>query len=470
MDRLSREDLPLLASLYDVRERTGFHMPGHRGGRAFPAWLKADLLSLDNTEIDLLDDLNAPRAAALKSMEQAAVFFDAAYTRYVTTGSTTSLKIAIASVVPHGGTILLARSVHKAMANMVAEQALEPHFFPSIFADDCPYPVPLAAPWADHVHPDAIVITSPDYYGRFVDVAAFATLAHTSGIPLIVDAAHGPHLIVDPQQATRRALALGADIVVESAHKTLPSLTPASLLHISKDAVLSGRVCIDRVMMMLRVYQTSSPSFLIAASLEYGIAALRQDGKTRHAKVMQQITDFRHLLPNPYVMWPDDQRDPLRLVIDVAATKHSARWVASELVKRGIDIELYDAKHLVLIVSLWQENNDFMHLRKALHEIATLPSGEPYALQKAALALPELLQVPPVFALSPHQAMFGRVAHKSVFLVDSLGMIAAEMLTPTPPCIPLVWAGERLDEERVTALRGLLGDTARILVVDSKPK
>lgn len=467
MDRFSHEELPLLASLYAVRDRTGFHMPGHRGGRAFPTWLKTDLLALDNTEIDLLDDLNSPHAAALKSMEQAAFYFDAAYTRYVTTGSTTSLKIAIASVVPHGGTILLARSVHKAIANMVAEQALVPLFFDSIFADDCPYPVPVVTTWPAQTKPAAIVITSPDYYGRFVDVATLATFAHTKGIPLIVDAAHGPHLIVDPQQATRRALALGADIVVESAHKTLPSLTPASLLHVNKDAVTSGRVCIDRIMTMLRVYQTSSPSFLIAASLEYGIAALRQDGERRHAQVLQQIASFRSSLPTPYRLWPDDGRDPLRLVIDVSATNRSARSVASALVRRGIDVELYDARHLVLIVSLWQEAEDFSHLRDALQAIAASPSQEPFTSQNATMMLPALLHKPPQFVMSAHEAMFGSWPRKSVSLVNSMGEIAAEMLTPTPPCIPLVWAGERLDTKRVMVLQALLGEATRILVVDS---
>lgn len=449
------DELPLLAALQRCRDRIGFHMPGHAGGAAFEPWFAEVLPFLDNTEIASLDNLNDPVGPVLRAQQKAAKRAGAGETFFVTTGSTTSMKAAMASVVPAGGRVLLARNVHKSVAHAVAELDLLPDFLP---AKDCRHPLPLPdlpdVPGQQDLA--AVIITAPDYYGHLIDIAAFADYAHAADACLIVDAAHGAHLGADPLLKHKRALAAGADLVIESAHKTLAALTPGSYLHIAKASIEQKRVDPARVLSMLRIYQTSSPSFLIAASLEYASWLLARDGDRLWRERTGQIAAFKADLPAPLTLFEQAPQDPLRLVIDCAKSHVSARRCEEALTARGIDIEMMDYRHLVLIVSLWQPYDHLKRLQKALNDVMALPADP---ADRSGDLSPELfaaLLKPPVFVCSPRDALFGARRRQRVLPAELAGRIAAEVISPTPPCIPLIWPGERVTAERAALLSSIL--------------
>lgn len=454
--------LPLFAALQAAAGRTGFHMPGHAGGRAFEAWFREPLIRFDNTEIAVLDDLNRPSGPVLAAETIAAEVFGAARTHFITSGSTTSLFAALAAAVPAGGTVLLGRSVHKSVAHAMAMLDLQPVFLPAEPGLDHPLPVP-AIPAGDPGPFSALVLTAPDYYGHLPDIAAFAAFAHRSGACLIVDAAHGAHLLVDPDLQGQRALAAGADLVVESAHKTLAALTPGSFLHLSHAAVQSGRIDPARTADMLRIFQTSSPSFPLAASLEYAVHKLAEEGSRRWRERRADIARCTEALPPPFRPVRTPPADALRLVLDMPGL--STAYVEAALLERGIDIELRDFRRLVLIVSLWQEPADFDTLLQALTEIAAAPQAAAETDLRLESRLDALLRTTPEFCTTPRQALFGTGTRLRVPIAAAVGLVAGETVTPTPPCVPLIWPGERISREQAEVTSAVLPAGAAVTVL-----
>lgn len=452
----------------ECSDRLGFHMPGHAAGRAFPLRFKEALWKLDNTEIDVLDNLNEPTKAAKISLDRTASVFGAAKTWYVTSGSTVSLKAAIASVLPLGGKLLMSRTAHKSIIHAVAELALTPLFFDHLLRSDGLLPVPLAPTEEKWRGADAMLVTSPDYYGRLVDLKPFVAIARKKNIPLIVDAAHGAHLLVDPWLKEKRALKAGADLVIESAHKTLAALTPGSYLHVSAEALASGLVDARRLQAMINIYQTSSPSFPIAASLEYAAWSLKAHGERLHAKRLEDIERFKERLPASLHLRSDSERDRLRLVFDLSDAPFTPERLQRELAERRIDIEMRDFQDLVLIVSLYQQSDNFTELADALSAIFTLPPDPDEACQEAkdlAELTSLILGSPPVFGCSPQMALFGDLKRMNIRLKDALGYTSALVISPTPPCIPLLWPGEKIDARHLRLLSSVLSEEAIITVL-----
>lgn len=469
MNRPTASDLPLFSALEQSRNRVGFHMPGHAGGSGFAAWFRDAVWSFDNTEIDILDNVNDPQGAARRSMEQTAAIFGAAFTWYVPSGSTIGLKTAIGSVVPAGGRLLLSRVSHKSIIHALAESSIEPVFLTDVMRDDGLLPLPLApSQTAGYEDIDALIVTSPDYYGRLIDLKPFVRFAESLAIPLIVDAAHGAHLLVDPDLSKKRALAAGADLVIESAHKTLAALTPGSYLHVSEKALASGRVKEDRVQTMLNVYQTSSPSFPIAASLEYAAWSLAKEGRSLHQRRVAELEQFIQRLPESVKAVRGKDRDPLRLVLDLSRVKMTTRRFQKELMRRGIDIEMADFRDLVLIVSLYQDQVDFSSLLSAIETILALPEDKADALREAkrmAALTSDVLLTPPSFTCSMRHALFGDVKRQLVSIEDAEGSISSTVVSPTPPCIPLLWPGEMIEKKHLTLLRNVLPEGRMLSVI-----
>ncbi len=469
MNRPTASDLPLFSALEQSRNRVGFHMPGHAGGKGFASWFREAAWSFDNTEIDILDNLNDPQGAARRSMEQTAAIFGSAFTWYVPSGSTVGLKTAIGSVVPAGGRLLLSRVAHKSIIHALAELSIEPLFLTDVMRDDGLLPLPLAPiDTAGYEDIDAVIVTSPDYYGRLIDLKPFVRFAESLSIPLIVDAAHGAHLLVDPHLSKKSALAAGADLVIESAHKTLAALTPGSYLHISEKALASGRVNNERVQTILNVYQTSSPSFPIAASLEYAAWSLEKEGRLLHRKRVAEIEQFIASLPESIGAVRGSDRDPLRLVLDLSRTKMTTRRFQAELMHHGIDIEMADFRDLVLIVSLHQDPADFSSLLNAIEAILHLPEDEAKALDEAktmAALTSDVLLTPPSIVCSMRHALFGDVKRQLVSIEEAEGFISSSVVSPTPPCIPLLWPGEIIEKKHLTLLQNVLPEGRMLSVI-----
>ncbi len=250
--------------------RVPMHMPGHKRNPSF-AHLAPLGGSLDITEIEGFDDLNSPDGIFLESERLAASLWGSRECLYSVNGSSGAILAAIRGVLGNGGRVLMARGCHKSVYH-----ALELTRADAVYLDakltnygflSCVTPEEVEKKLSDNPDVGLVIITSPTYEGVISDVKSIASICHSRNIPLMVDEAHGAHLGlygIFPDGAVK----CGADIVVQSIHKTLPSLTQTALLHINGDLVNY-----HEIKRQMALFQTSSPSYILSASI---------DGAVRH--------------------------------------------------------------------------------------------------------------------------------------------------------------------------------------------
>ena len=462
--------MPLVTALLEyVRfNRDSWHVPGHRSSNDWPEWLKESLLSLDVTELPGTDDLNNPQGPAKQAMLLAAKAFGAGLTRFITSGTTTALQIMLALCLERGSRLLLPRCVHQAVINAAALLDLELCWIlpgagnnnrtefgllPQITAED----VELAL--QRHSGCRAVLLTYPDYYGNCVDFQAIESVVHRHGCLLLADEAHGAHLAFGQGCLPVSALQAGADACVQSGHKTLPVLTPGSYLHIGRKALLATKIDPADLDRLIPVFQTSSPSFPVAATLDYARAWLQAEGTFWIQQQINNLESFASRLP-PLLNSSSTLatcRDPLRLILTGQPDSpigFPARQIAEQLGREGIDIEFADLTRLVLIPSLRQPEAAWQHLADALHK-ADFSGGTAKALELDR-EWQYWLSAPPEAALTAGDAALGRHSRQLVPLAESAGRICARSVLPYPPGIPLLVPGERIDRDRVDFIRQLM--------------
>lgn len=271
---------------------------------------------------------------------------------------------------------------------------------------------------------------------------------------LLVDEAHGAHFAVAPDLLPATALSQGADITCQSAHKTLPALTPASFLHISRQAVENHHIDCERVAKMVQVFQTSSPSFLIAATADAARAAIAREGRDRVHYLIRQNEVLCAKLPDHYQRILPQGADPTRLVLDYSGLGADRPRFLSALDRAGIDAELVDSYRVVFLPSLDQPEEDYRRLSQTL--CAINPETDHHRLKQhqdklAVLATKrdKLLSAPACFRLKVRQAMFG---HPDAMQLED-GTVATQVMAPYPPGMPIVWPGEMMNEEHHAYLR-----------------
>lgn len=498
---------PLLQVLLDYanQERVSFHMPGHQGGNLLPRFISERLAEIDATELPVTADLNDPEGAALSAMQLAAEAFQAGETLFVTGGSTTAIQAMITAFCPRGSTIAMPRAVHRSILNTAILLELKIIFLPAV---DTFWPLsiaPIQPPEAvglrkvlqQYQDIRAVLVTSPDYFGTCPDLAALAAVSAEFGCPLLVDEAHGAHLSFAPEILPPAAMAAGASACVQSAHKTLPALTQGAYLHRNAKAVLAGTagglVWPDdgRLRQSLSLYQTSSPSLMIGATLDYARSLLQAEGRQSIKQALTGIERFHSALSPVYrcsgtsrhlesdFVW----RDPLRLVVDVMATGLTGFEVADQLTAQGIDVEMADIRRLVLIPGIFRSEHDhLLRLAAKLNDIADKAASttnsdeiERKAAENSLLdrKFYRSLQIAPAAFTYPALPFLQDQSSRLVELVATEGraaqkyqstaedqiaaknQVAAEALIPYPPGIPLVWPGEKLGN-RLALLRLLI--------------
>lgn len=274
---------------YCASDALPMHMPGHKRNPA--ALHLPSPASIDVTEIDGFDNLHGAEDLLLTCQRRAARVFGADETHFLVNGSSGGILAAITACVPRGGTLLMARNAHKSALNAVTlggirPEYLYPDFLPESGISGAIPPGQVEEALAANPGIRCAFITSPTYEGVISDVAAIADACHRHGAILIVDEAHGAHLGFGsfPQSAIR----LGADVTIQSVHKTLGSLTQTALLHIS-----GPRVDRERLRRMLTVYQTSSPSYILMASIDECVCRMERQGDAIAGAWLEGLDGFR---------------------------------------------------------------------------------------------------------------------------------------------------------------------------------
>lgn len=349
-----------------------FHMPGHKR-RALPF---PNPYTIDITEIDGFDNLHHAEGLIREAEERAAKLYGADRSYYLVNGSTCGLLAAICAAARRGDKVLAARNCHKAVYHAISMQGLAAEFlYPAITRGDLQGQITAAqVEEALTKHPDiaVVILTSPTYEGIVSDVAAIAACCHAHGAALIVDEAHGAHFGFGagfPENAVR----LGADAVIMSLHKTLPSFTQTALLHCNGTRIDPGRVA-----RYLGIYETSSPSYLFMAGMDACIDLIREQGAELFAEYRRRLDAFYRDtadLAQLHVMRREDlckeeayDWDDSKLIIYAGAMGGEA--LHQELLGHyHLQMEMVSADYVLGMTSLMDTDEGMRQLVTALHEI-----------------------------------------------------------------------------------------------------
>ena len=447
--------IPILhAVLSHLRNNpTPFHVPGHKMGRGLPgefgSWLGA-AGRLDLTEIPGLDDLHAPEEAILHAQELAARAFGAEETFFLINGSTAGNLAMISAAVKPGQAILVPRNLHKSALNGLILSQAEPIFYHPDVDEQFGIPTGVAVETIakmvrQHPHVRAVLITSPTYHGVCSDLRAIAEVVHAAGMMLLVDEAHGAHFAFH-EGLPMTAMEQGADIAVQSTHKTLGSLTQTSMLHVQGPRV-------DRVRLRKRLHlvQSTSPSYLFLASLDAARHLMETEGRARLEQALQAAAaGKKRLQASPHLLLLTEAGpypiDPLKWTIRVTGLGRSGTDVYQELHHdKKMTLELSDPGNVLAVFTYADETRQVERLVDAL--LSLEPSGPPLELRRA-FANAEAERMVPL-----HDA-FEREA-EAVPLTEAVGRAAAEMVIPYPPGVPLIVPGERWTAELADHVTGL---------------
>lgn len=458
-------------------ERLSFHMPGNRGGKSFPEEFQGGFAALETTELNRTADLNDPTEVVLAAEALAAECFGAAKSFFFTSGSSMAIAAMLSAVCAPGARIWVDPTSHRSLAHTASLMDFELAFLPLAPSKGrSPLPKVDAEAFYSQIHQegflagDAIYLCSPDYYGSIVDLTAWRSIADDLSIPLLVDEAHGASFVAAPEWMPPSALSMGADLVVQSAHKTLPALAPSSFLHISQAAMRKWPRLAEQVLRTRTLFQTSSPSFPVAASLDWARSYLATSGRETINKLLENIREFSERLTKPFhFLEAAEGEDPTRIVIDFSESEWEAGELVLALEEQGIDIEMTDLQRLVLIPALDQAREDFIRLAEVLELLATCPVPQPMNPEAKAnrenlsnLLLDSLLRSRE--ALRPRESFFAsfrqskgvsmREAREA--LSHNKKVVAGMAIHPYPPGIPLYYPGESLNIGDLDFLEQLL--------------
>lgn len=460
--------MPLIEALIQAqgRERVSGHMPGHKGGRALPPVIARHagaFAAWDVTELPGTDDLYAPTGPLREAQSLAARAFGSDGTLFLVGGSTAGMLASILALLRPGEKALVARDSHQSVwhALELADARAVPLWPAAVSAGGLTFSGTVTGTTLERAlarHPDArcLIVTSPTYFGFAADLRELAAIAHAAGVAVIVDEAHGAHLPFHPD-LPESALAAGADVVVHSAHKMTAALTQTAFLHWQ-----GKRVDPRRLLAKLRLVQTSSPSYLLLASLDAVRSQLAVEGEKLLADALQALEQgadrMRRRLPGVLVLPEPAQTraagwrmafDPFKWTLDARALNLSGYGLQAELCERGVAAELSDACRVLFLWSYATCARDLERLVDALEEIAAkAPPVRPTAdvddgSQTAGVrgaGCADAGDFPEIACREPR-------ASRRVALQEAVGYRLAEPLTVYPPGIPLVLRGETLSAD-----------------------
>ena len=436
--------------------RIPFHMPGHK--RKLSA---QDLIEMDITEIQGYDNLHHPEGMIRESMDQLRDIYGTRKSWYLVNGSTVGILASVSAACQPGDEIIMARNCHKSVYNAIRLLHLTPIYLYPEYSEEYDMFLDIGGIQKKELkklleeHPGvkAVVITSPTYEGIVSDVAGIKEILEPYGIPLIVDEAHGAHFAFH-QDFPESAINCGADLVIQSIHKTLPCLTQTALLHLCSDLVPPGRI-----EEMLSIYETSSPSYLLLASAEYGISYTQN-----HPDKMQEYVDnlkkFREKcakLKHISLFTPGKDQifdyDMGKLVFLTKNTTITGAELFRQLLERfHIECEMETAFYSLAMTSINDTAETFDRLKEAIFtidsELEHVQSRDVEGVEEGPglLFSRKPLLCKPVWEVRTDQS-------RRVSLEESIDEIVADYIYLYPPGIPVLVPGEKITKEIVANIK-----------------
>lgn len=419
------------------QKKIPMHMPGHKRSTDLAEYLSRLSADLDITEIDGFDDLHYAEGIIKESMDMAADMRGMKHAFYLVNGATCGILAAICANVHRGEKVICMRNCHKSVYNALEIAGAEPVFTDTECDERFGFCLSveikkLSAAIEEHHEAKLVIITSPTYEGAVSDIETICRIAHEKNIPVFVDAAHGAHLGngIFPKDAS----ACGADIVVESLHKTLPSLTQTAVCYVNDDTYA------DKIAEMLGVFETSSPSYLLMASIDGCIRLIKTRGKELFAKwngnlewFYENAKDLKNLkiFENENGEFFDFDRSKIIVLCN------DGKRLAKRLRDLGIECEMASARYVIAMTGMGDVRKNlesFLSALKNLDDEFEEPSGKIEIYTKACerVMLPEKLLC---------------FEKEYIAAEDSVGKICAEYIWAYPPGIPILIPGERITED-----------------------
>ncbi len=443
-----RAATPFADALAAVRRRgPRFFVPGHKGSpAAIPAFGR--FLSHDLTEVDGAGDLSRLEGPLWESQQNMAKAYQSGATLYSAAGSTSCIEAMLALFCKAGGAVVAARGCHVAAVRGMALLGLVPAWVPLAQGRPAPGAIDAALRQSGA---KAVYVTSPDYYGRMADIAALAAVCKAHGAALLVDGAHGAHLKFVHAGAGAQSLhpiALGAHACADSAHKTLPCLTPAALLHLQNPALA------EDARAALNLFSSTSPAYPVLESLDLcagGLLNAPPDFNAAAARLAQAATAY----PGGAFF----TGDPLKLVLRPAAVGHAPKAFHQGLLRAGIAPEYFNGEALVLMASPWNKRADFAKLEKTLKQLwQTLSKEKPNKLFNNLEYCQNTFAQADAFTgedagetvCPPREALFG--PQRAMPPRHAAGQVMAGLCVPCPPGVPLALPGQRVTPAVAAAL------------------
>ena len=516
---LDQTKIPIVETLQNLTQKSHapFYAPGHKHGKGIPQplteLLGTEVFPADLPELPELDNLFAPDGVIQEAQELAAETFGALHTRFLVNGSTTGIIAGILATCGNGEKIILPRNIHQSVISGLIISGAIPIFINPEYDFHWDIPLSITAESIGQTlakHPDtkAVMIVNPTYHGVCGNIRAIAQQVHKYNIPLLVDEAHGAHFAFHSELPIP-ALLSGADLSVQSTHKTLGAMTQASMLHVG-----SNRIDLDRLEQALQILQSSSPSYLLLASLdaarqqmalfgeelmsqtlelaknarnrisqlsnysvfnlkrrekkteERNFTCLSKDSDLLKNRVKEDIGDSGAIFSNPNTQLPTPNYPPnfliknyfnpgfialdlTRLTIKVSQIGFSG-YQADEILHQelGVTCELPSFLNLTFIISPGNTKADINQLVTGLISLR----------HRGRINLPtndgtkfDLKVNDFSIPISPRDAFF---AQKNCLPIKkSVGYISAELICPYPPGIPVLIPGEIITEKHLQILQ-----------------
>jgi arginine/lysine/ornithine decarboxylase len=465
--KLDQNETPLFDALmeYVNRETIPFHVPGHKKGvgmdEEFKNFIGQNPFKIDVTVFKLVDSLHHPTGPIKKAQKLAADAYGADASFFSIHGTSGAIQAMVMSVVSAGDKIIIPRNVHKSItAGIILSGAIPVYMQPALdrkvgIAHGVT-PETVEKTLKENPDAKAVLVINPTYYGVATDLKKIADIVHSYDIPLIVDEAHGPHLGFN-DKLPMSAMNAGADICAQSTHKIIGALTQCSLLQ-----VRSERVDINRVQQILSLLQTTSPSYILMASLDCSRRQIALNGKELLDKTIELSSYARaeiNKIPGFYCFGQEIlgnegvyALDPTKITItcrDLGITGYDLDMILSN--KYHIQVELSDLYNVLAVGSFGDTKENIDSLISALKEI----SEEYFGKGNKKSDFIDVPSIPPQIKI-PREAF--NSSKVSVALKHSVGMTSGEFLMAYPPGIPVLCPGEQITQEIVDYVQ-VLKDT-----------
>ncbi|MEH7118896.1 aminotransferase class I/II-fold pyridoxal phosphate-dependent enzyme [Neobacillus vireti] len=459
----NQQQVPLFDALKEHINKNpiSFHVPGHKYGRIHTyqqdEFFKG-ILKIDATELTGLDDLHSPEGPIMEAEELLAELYGTKKSFFLVNGSTVGNLVMIMAACPEDSTVLVQRNCHKSVLNALKLANVRPVFLEPEVNKEWQVAAGISFETVEqainrYADAKAMILTYPNYYGMVYELKEIIDLAHQYNIPVLVDEAHGPHFIAG-EPFPLSALQLGADLVVHSAHKTLPAMTMGSFLHVN-----STLVNIEKVKEYLAIFQSSSPSYPIMASLDIARHYLALYDQEDLQELLSEIDSFKKELASietiKVLTFPKNLGDCLRITVQ-SRCGLSGFELQKRFEKFGIYSELADPYNVLFILPLLKKGQTYP-LHETVGKIKRALDGFTFEdMREDAYSGDQRISE---LAISYRE--MDEQSVKQVQIDKALGLICAEPIIPYPPGIPLLLKGETITNSKLLQLKRLLQTGAR---------